>query len=643
MISPGGIEPQALDRMSAVLEHRGPDGCGFMFYSMRRGIHARYNEKIIGNSADGYSVGFVHRRLSIIDLSDASRQPMMDESGAYCLVFNGEIYNYRELRAELTDLGYAFMTTGDTEVLLRAYQAWGPACMSRLNGMWAFALLDARAGCVILSRDRFGIKPLYYTVKNNTLCFASEIKGLLAVSEVEREPNERTVARFLLTGLVDDTAETFFKRILKLPAAHWMSVSVEDKPLSCEPQPYWSFPTKTFQGTEQQAGQQFRDLFLDAVRIHLRSDVPVGTCLSGGLDSSSIVCAADVLRRSQAIPNYAHSAFGYHASDETYDETPYMEAVASATAVKMHYVHITQDQFEARLPDILFAQDEPFGSASIVAQWFVFQRAKAEGMKVMLDGQGADETLAGYHLYFSTLAACRLAAGDIAGFWRLRAAYERDIGPFPVSLRSVAGMLLKDLLPGLEAALRRVRQTTWLNPLRMALTEILDRPDLLQPTASEAGANCISLNKRLQRDVEALMLPALLRYEDRNSMAHSIEARVPFLDHRLVEFLFTLPADWKIRGVSTKYILREAMCGILPEVVRTRADKIGFRPSPDLTFSYVQRHRDLFISNQTDWERRWFRPEGVQKLLNGQDRSVASEFGLWRVLNTKLWARQFWG
>jgi len=643
MISPGGIEPQALDHMSAVLEHRGPDGCGFMLYSMRRGIHARYNEKIMGNSADGYSVGFVHRRLSIIDLSDASRQPMIDESGAYSLVFNGEIYNYRELRAGLTDLGYTFMTTGDTEVLLRAYQAWGPACMSRLNGMWAFALLDARAGCVILSRDRFGIKPLYYTVKNNTLYFASEIKGLLAVSEVEREPNERTVARFLLTGLVDDTEETFFKGILKLPAAHWMSVSVGDKPLSCEPQPYWLFPTKTFQGTEQQAVQQFRDLFLDAVRIHLRSDVPVGTCLSGGLDSSSIVCAADVLRRSQEIPNYAHSAFGYHASDETYDETPYMEAVAGATAVKMHYVHIAQDQFEARLPDILFAQDEPFGSASIVAQWFVFQRAKAEGMKVMLDGQGADETLAGYHLYFSTIAACQLATGDIAGFWRLRAAYEKAIGPFPVSARSCARLLLTGLFPGLEATLRRWRHTTFLNPLSMALTDALNRADLLHPTASESGSRFMSLNHKLQRDVQALMLPALLRHEDRNSMAHSIEARVPFLDHRLVEFLFTLPDEWKIRGVTTKYILREAMQGILPEVVRTRTDKIGFKSTPDLTFSYIRRHTDMLVANQTEIERRWFRPEGLQKLLNGHDHSVASEFNLWRVLNTKLWARQFWG
>jgi asparagine synthase (glutamine-hydrolysing) len=238
MISPKGIEPQHLERMSAKLSHRGPDGCGFMVYADQHGVKVGHNQRVTGSRAERYTVGFVHRRLSVIDLSEASLQPMVDESGTYCLTYNGEIYNYLELRAELEGLEYTFKTTGDTEVLLRAYEAWGTGCLSRLNGMWAFVLLDTRRNRVIISRDRFGIKPLFYTLQNNTLYFASEIKGLLAARDVSCAPNERTISRFLLTGLTDHTQESFFRNIFRFPAAHWAAVSLTTPVLEIKPEPY---------------------------------------------------------------------------------------------------------------------------------------------------------------------------------------------------------------------------------------------------------------------------------------------------------------------------------------------------------------------------------------------------------------------
>jgi asparagine synthase (glutamine-hydrolysing) len=399
----------------------------------------------------------------------------------------------------------------------------------------------------------------------------------------------------------------------------------------------------TFPGTEDEAVQRFRELFLDAVRIHMRSDVPVGTCLSGGLDSSSIVCAADVLRRRGELSAYTHHAFGYRSPDPASNEASHMDRVVSATKTVMHYVDFDNRLFEETLPQIVCAQDEPFGSASIVAQWFVFQRAKAEGMKVMLDGQGADEILGGYHFYFATVGIGRVAAGDLLGFWRLRSAYKREIGAFPMTVRLALRLLLARWAPRLDAILRRRHSLLQLRPISVALTDALNRPEWLETPAYARAMASTSLHDRLQQDIRSLMLPALLRYEDRNSMTHSLEARVPFLDHRLVEFAFTLPDRWKISGVTTKYILRQAMEPFLPEAIRTRKDKIGFKADPGLTASYVRARRETLATHRTEWERRWFRPDALGALLERYDGSTAAEFALWRVLNVKLWARQFWG
>jgi asparagine synthase (glutamine-hydrolysing) len=567
---------------------------------------------------------------------------MADETGVMNIVYNGEIYNYLELREELERLGYTFRTTGDAEVLLNAYHAWGPECVQRFNGMWAFAILDIPKQRVVFSRDRFGIKPLYYAVQDRRLYFASEIKALLAVSSIPCTPNEKTVVHFLLRGLVDDRNETFFNEIFQFPAAHWAEISLEDPSLEIRPQPYWSVPNNRFEGREPDAVERFRDLFLDAIRVHSRSDVPVGTCLSGGIDSSAIVCSSEILRNDHQIPSYSHSAFGYCSSSESFSEKRFMQTVVDATGVQMHFVEIEPAEFIGCLPDIIKAQDEPFGSAGIAAQWFVFQRAKEEGMTVMLDGQGGDEILGGYHYYFNTLASHLLRKMKISQLLSLRNKYEKEIGPFPISLQAVIAKLMPSVFQRIALGARQsILSKTRSSPMPSLLTATVLRQ--YRRNGSDGNSLPSSLKEALQRDVKSYSLPALLRYEDRNSMHHSIESRVPFLDYRLVEFAFRLPDEWKIRDVTTKYILRACMKGILPESIRNRKDKIGFKSAPSLTFDFARWQRTALANNQTDLERRLFKPAGVEHMIDAAGHSVEEEFALWRVINTKLWARQFWG
>ncbi len=347
IVSSSGIDPQLLPRMGDAIAHRGPDGQGYLTHRPGSGIEV--GRSVNGGGRVSPTVGFAHRRLAIIDLSEASDQPALDESGRLALVFNGEIYNYVELRAELESLGHTFRTSGDTEVLLRSYAEWGPDCLRRLVGMWAFAMLDLERRQLFLARDRFGIKPLFYARAGDALYFASEIKSLLQVPAIRREPDEATMRRYLLTGAVDDRPRSFFEGISQLAPAHHLSVPLV--PGGPEPQPerYWSTPAEAFTGSREEAANEFADRFGDAIRSHSRSDVPVGTCLSGGLDSSSIVCIADRLRGAGEIPRYAHSGFGYLPDNPEYSERRFMAAVVERTGIEMTYVEVTPERFAEAL------------------------------------------------------------------------------------------------------------------------------------------------------------------------------------------------------------------------------------------------------------------------------------------------------
>jgi asparagine synthase (glutamine-hydrolysing) len=637
ILSPAGVPTHSLQEMAHALRHRGPDGQGFALCSRDGKISAAGTLAGAASAQGPFTAGFAHTRLSIIDLSHASDQPMLAPDGRCALAYNGEIYNYLELKHTLIELGHEFHTTGDTEVVLHSYMQWGERCVERFVGMWAFAILDLSRTALLLSRDRFGIKPLYYWYAGNTFCFASEIKALRAVPRVEPEPDPTTVARYLSSGVVDDTDRTFFAGILQLPAAHNMTISL-DGALRTRRWRYWEPPPNGCDEPVDDPIARFRAGLEASILLHLRSDVAVGTCLSGGLDSSSIVSLAAEMRASSRVPTYTHHGFGYVPHDARYSEQPYMDAVSRKAGAKLTYVRPSFARFKDMIVPVVRHHDEPFGSTSMVAQWFVFEQAREAGIKVMLDGQGADETLGGYPIYLRTLAVQLVRARRLLEFARFSAAHKRELGRTPISLRAVASSKAPRRVRALGAA------THLMSPSVDDLAADLVRPELKTAELSPAqSTRASSLNELLARQTMSTSLPALLRVEDRNSMYHSIEARVPFLDHRLVELAFRLPPELKIHGARTKYVLREALAGVLPERVRTRTDKIGFRADPRVTWMLASEHRDAVVANRTTYEERWFEPSAVARVLDPTHGSPEQESLAWRVMNVKLWLRMNWG
>jgi asparagine synthase (glutamine-hydrolysing) len=607
----GPPEVETVERMARELDHRGPDGDGSF-------------------QADGVALGF--RRLAIIDLSEAGRQPFGSEDGRLQLLHNGEVYNYRELRVDLEAKGHLFRSATDTEVILAAYREWGDACVERFNGMWAFALWDGGRRRLFCSRDRFGVKPFYYRLHSGRFVFASELKAFRADPEAQLRPNARAVRDYLEQGYVDHTDETFFAGVLKLPPAH--SLSFDEDGLRVRR--YWGLePRDTPAGAPAEA---VRELFLDSVRLRLRSDVPIGTCLSGGIDSSAIACAVDHLLRTEAENAKPVGArqrtFTAFFAERGFDERPYAEAVVERTHASPHWVSFTDNDLVESLPAIVEAQDEPFGSTSIVAQWYVMREASRAGLKVMLDGQGADEILAGYHGYFGPFFADLLLSGRVRQLRRELGAYRELHG---ASAAGAAVALARPFVP---------ERARWLarGYVRGGASLVHQGLRGLAPTAESNGA---PYRDRLRRQLHLILtrrgLPELLRYEDRNSMAHSLEARVPFLDYRLVELLFSLEAGELIERGRTKAVLRRALGDLLPPVVRDRVDKLGF-VTPEgrwLRGALGELAADIFASRSFA-DRGFVDAEAARMRLARHRRGeLQAGFELWRALNLELWARVY--
>ena len=596
-------ETETVRAMAGALDHRGPDGDGEF-------------------SDEGVAFGF--RRLAIIDLSDAAMQPFASDDGALRLVHNGEIYNYVELRRELQGRGHSFRTQSDTEVIVRAYEEWGDDCVRRFNGMWALALWDGRKRRLLCSRDRFGVKPFYYRWDDGRFEFASELKAFDSL-----EPHLPAVRDYLEQGYVDHTDETFFAGIRKLPPAH--SLVVDERGLRLAR--YWSLEPRE---EPTDATEEVRELFLDAVRLRLRSDVPVGTCRSGGIDSSAIVCAVDHLLRTEAENarpvGDRQRTFTAFFEERGFDERPYAEAVVDRTRSQPHWITFGSRELVDVLPSIVRTQDEPFGSTSIVAQWFVMRAAKEAGLTVMLDGQGADETLAGYHGYFGPFFADLLRHGQLRELGAELRAY-RTLHGAGVGTTAVA--LARPFLP------ERVR---WAARGRVRGGSALVHPDL--PSSTHEHANGFD-GGYLRRQMHVILtqrgLPELLHYEDRNSMAHSLEARVPFLDYRLVELLFSLGSSELIERGRTKAVLRRALGDLLPPVVRDRVDKLGF-VTPEarwLRNGLGELAADVFASRE--FRERGFVDAAAARRSLERHRSGerTAGFELWRALCVELWAREF--
>ncbi|MBL4844267.1 MAG: asparagine synthase (glutamine-hydrolyzing) [Planctomycetes bacterium] len=647
LIGAGPFTPGDLERLSERLEHRGPDGFGFAVSRAGGEPEVWHDQPPKASACAKGEVALVHRRLAILDLSQDSAQPMLDPERGCALVFNGEVYNYVELRETLRGLGHQFVSSGDTEVVLRAYLEWGTNFLRWLRGMFALAIYDSKARTVLLARDRFGIKPLLLTRHRGGWAFASEVKGLLALPGYVARPDEAQVLSFLLTGCTDRSSRTFFAGVEALAPGTFMEISL-DAPESVRRERYWSpHHLPSFSGSLPDAVARFQELFESSLNLHLRSDVPIGTCLSGGLDSSSIVTT------SARLGSQRHISFGYCASDTPFDEYKYMVPVAKAAGSRLVQIRVDPASLDEALGRILRHQDEPFGSASIVAQWFVFERVSQEGLKVVLDGQGADEILGGYHMYFDPLVRSFIKQGRLREAHRVLREFQKLNGTPLLSRREAIGDVVPARLKGAYGHMLRVLGR-YLPESHAQPTPQAVQPDVFLSSSwartwkdealdFSAAPASDQLSARLAHDVASAVLPALLRFEDRNSMAHSVEARVPFLDHELAEFCLSLPDQLRLRGTETKLVLREAMKGILPEGVRSRRDKIGFRSAPELTFGYAARHFSRLLEPANEHEEEWFDTKGVRALFESPHRSINQEFITWRVICTKLWARQHWG
>ncbi|MEM7348575.1 MAG: asparagine synthase (glutamine-hydrolyzing), partial [Chloroflexota bacterium] len=573
---PGNLD--VVRQATTSLHHRGPDDEGYLLANSQTGqtvlaggidTHSALNLPSIHTVDDQlFDLAFGFRRLSILDLSPAGHQPMATADKQCFIVFNGEIYNYLELRAELMTYGYQFRTQTDTEVVLAAYQQWGVDCLSRFNGMWGFAIWDTRRRQLFCARDRFGIKPFYYWFDATSFIFASEIKALLELPQVTRQPNDAIIYDYLTYGYVDHTEETFFSNIKQILPAHYLLI--KDGQLTQHR--YWDIDPNNIAppvSDESVYHEQFYNLFEDAIRIHLRSDVPIGTCLSGGLDSSSIVCVANKLLFSDQILSSdlvgkQQKTFSFCVEDHHLDEREYIEHVLSAINGQPNYVFPQAGELIDDIPQLMWHQDEPFVSTSMYAQWRVMKMVSQHGVKVLLDGQGGDEVLAGYNLH-NYYWASLLQRGRFAELLREISAYRNLFSS------SIPNMMIQTLAPHTPLQIKKIIRLQRKVGLQKAFSQTYQHR-LPEPSRHYRD----HLQNRLYGLLTYHLLPSLLRYEDRNSMAFSIESRVPFLDYRLVEYLFSLPANQKIQSGYSKAILRKSMVGVLPKPVQMRTSKLGY-------------------------------------------------------------------
>lgn len=654
----GKIHSSQIRAATTAIRHRGPDDEGYLLANTKT-----QNIKLFGGedsesvlnlptltNHDGgdWNLAFGYRRLSILDISANGHQPMSNKAKNIWMIYNGEIYNYLEIREVLVKKGYTFTSTGDSTVILAAYEEWGDACVNHLVGMWAFAILDLRnqdTPKLFVSRDPFGIKPLYYTVYEGQIAFGSEIKALLELPWAKRHANPQRLHDYLRMGYLDHDddkthRETMFQGIYQLRAAHTLTLDLSKSlQLSAlHPQQYWQLkpmPRKDLSFNE--AAEQLRALFLKNIRLHLRSDVPIGTALSGGIDSSAIVMGMRYIE-----PNIDLRTFSFIAQeDPSINEERWSDMIVKASGSKATKTSPDHTSLIADLMHLVRTQDEPVGSTSIYAQYCVFRLARENGMKVMLDGQGADELLAGYRGYRSIRLASLLRKrqfGAAIQFQRGLKAYAGDGRWTGMLLRTAAEFLPRQFYTSALKIAGKDHSANFLN------ADWFTQHAIQAFVPAEAPKDTNDLLRFALIDASTSSnLPALLHYEDRNSMAHSIESRVPFLTPEIAEFILSLPEEYLIsQDGTTKCVFRQAMRGIVPDAILDRKDKIGFATperqwmgamkswiDPLLNSDMAQRVTPLHLPHiRQEW----------QAILSG---SKPFDWRVWRWVNLIAWTEAF--
>jgi asparagine synthase (glutamine-hydrolysing) len=561
---------RALDAMRL----RGPDDRGYELFEAANAV-----------------VGLGHTRLSVIDLSSAGHQPMHCAEGALSIVFNGEIYNYRELREELRSLGHSFVSDSDTEVLLAAWKQWGRACLPRLTGMFAFAVFDRVAATLTCVRDAFGIKPFFYSQEQGAFLFASEVAAIKALKREKATLDWQRAYDYLVHGDYESGPGTFFEGVLNLLPGHVLTVDLKTGALS-DPLRWWAPSIKERSDLSfADATERVRETFLQSIRLHLRSDVAVGAALSGGIDSSAVVCAMRHVEPDVPINTFSYIARGSDVSEEVW-----VDRVNEHVGAVPHKMVVSADELARDLDSMILAQGEPFGSTSIYAQYRVFQLAKEQGVTVTLDGQGADEMMAGYSGYPGQRLRSLIEKGKLGEAWSFLDEWSKWPGRSRMggAKRCVAEMTQGTLNQVLRSLNGMNALPAWIKSEPLAERGIVQRFPLQRSDVTESGRRVVA---ELALSLTRRGLPALLRHGDRNSMRFSVESRVPFLTLDMVNLLLSLPESYLISPKGeTKSVFRAAMRGIVPDDVLDRRDKIGFA-TPE----------QVWLTSMVDTIRSWLR------------------------------------
>ena len=648
-VDDGVVEPGVLQRMNDRLSHRGPDGEAFMlgagsFGQLQHSFARRAADASIDSPA---RVGLAHRRLAILDLSDRGLQPMQTADRRTWIVFNGEIYNHAEVRSVLEARGHRFTTRTDTEVLLHAYVEWGEACLGELEGMFAFAIWDYIRGRLFCARDRVGIKPFYYATPRGYFVFASEIKALLAFPGCEPVPDDEAAVGFLIHANCDYGQRTAFRNIFALPAGH--TLTIETATGNQAIRRYWAPEPQTVSvRRDDEHIERLRSSLLATMRKHLISDVRAGSCLSGGLDSSTVVGMIGQIQRDtpEAAAAVGDRLYTFTScyDNKAFDEREYALTVSRGVGAAPHLVFPSPQDFWGDFQKIAWHQDMPFGALSYYAQWRVMRAAREAGVKVLLDGQGGDEVFGGYakfrYAYMASLARARrfgTMARELAGMLRQGDRYVLDIRNgyryLPARLRQALN---------LDSVLKRVLLGDW---NRATGDESSPATRWWRNARAAQNGSRSTLMQRIQiDDIVVDTLPQLLRMEDRSSMAFSLEARVPLLDHKVIELGLALPDHLKVHQGWSKFAIRQAMAGVVPDFVRLRKTKLGFAAPDRSWLAHELRPQinelldsDLRCRRYIDVPalRRWYR--------SGEARNANTEsyLGFFRILSLEMWMRAY--
>ncbi len=580
-------------KMNLALKNRGPDGEGIYVDNM---------------------VSLGHRRLAIIDLSEKGKQPMCNEDGTIWLTYNGEIYNFGELKKDLIGKGHIFKSTTDSEIIVHAYEEYGIECTKHFNGMWAFCIYDSKRKNLVLSRDRFGIKPLYYYHNNQTFIFSSMIAGILC-HDIPTAPNERAILEYLAFNLEQYDEHTFFDKIYSLNPGTTLVYDLILK--QANKHRYYNLEPRGVQDENT-----IRDAFIESVRLRTVADVPIGSCLSGGIDSSAIVCVLDKLLKSQ------FKTFSLVVPNSHFDESKYIKEIGNQANIKQFFTTVEAGFFLDEVHDFIEAQEEPVRGISPYAQYRVMKLAHEQGMKVLLDGQGGDEIFAGYKYYFSFYFY------ELLKKWQwLELAKELALSRDWYSITML----------GFQCLPRWTKYSLWkriINPwVNNAMLDSISHID-------DPRWHVMSLSEGLKMTILMTSLPQLLMLEDKNSMRWSIETRIPFLDFNLVEAAMGCTSRQRLHNGGTKVIFRKAIEGLLPPLIVKRKDKIGFMAPSDELFrgeKVITFSQDIILS-ESFRQRPYWKWDKVKTIFDAHTRGGVNEGDtIWKWINTELWLRRYFG